>query len=401
MTAPTLFDHLAATAGLGAAYLILALAVLRSRLPFVSQQTAFAALNMCACYLMFFRGTPNGPASFGALLGIAVVQLSVLHFTRGKADAVRIHWAAALLPIVFLVAIKTVSPFAIIGASYMAFRMTQAALELRALPELKIGVPQYLAFLFFPPTITAGPISPYSYYAETIDGSSFNRRNFTEGIFRIATGCIKAQFLAVMIQQITGNSLWTTSFENNFFDYAVGGMAYYLYLYLSFSGYSDVAVGAGAILGLKIKENFDRPLMATTIQDFWSRWHMSLTHFVRDTLFNPISMTLARWLGMRWMSVAVLGATVPLFLILALWHGTAPGYFIFYSLHALAFSLSFLWDQHKKKLGRDKYREYKNDPWTKAIGRISTFAFLSLTCPFLEFPQSAQIQNLVAMLHKF
>jgi D-alanyl-lipoteichoic acid acyltransferase DltB (MBOAT superfamily) len=381
-----------------AAYVALGLAILKAQtVPWSRRMIAFAVLNITAVFL-FFRGAEN-IAGFFVVLGCAIGHWFLLDlFARSGNQNQRLYWVSFLAPIFLLAAFKSQSLLQIVGVSYMSFRMAQTAFEMSSDQSLKPGFFEYLAFLFFPPTASAGPINPFSYFHETNDGSHVTSHNLNWGAMRAAIGYIKLGFLATLAQQLTFGQHWEDGFQFGWADFLVSSTAYYLYLYLNFSGYSDMAIGASAIMGLKVRENFDNPLAARNIMEFWRRWHMSLTEFVRDALFTPITMTVMRGLGPRFADLAIVIATIATFTVFAFWHGVAAGFFIFYGLHAAAFIVNYFFDKFLRSRGKGVRTAYLSNPFIKACSQVATFLFVAITCGFLELTTWEKISSTIAAL---
>jgi D-alanyl-lipoteichoic acid acyltransferase DltB (MBOAT superfamily) len=376
-----------------ALYVVLAAAVLWPTYPYRVKQLLFCALNLVTAYVVFFPATSwEGLYGFLTLVAVGVAHCALIQvYNRGNNENEAIYWIAFAGPFLLLVMFRAHSTFQLLGVSYLTFRMAQTVFEMRGRDDLKAGVGEYFAFLFYPPTLSSGPINPFSYYSETADGRSISWHNISHGLLRIAIGYIKLRFLAAIPQQLTLSALWTGPYAVGYADYFVSGSAYYLYLYLNLGGYTDIVIGISALLGMRVRENFNYPLGARNVMEFWGRWHMSLTQFVRDAIFAPTMMTLTRWFGLAYSTPAALIAVFLIFTVLALWHGVAAGYFIFYVLHGCAFGAVYVLDQRQRKRGAKSYAAFKASPVRIWTGRMATFVFLGLTCPFLEWPTWKQI----------
>jgi D-alanyl-lipoteichoic acid acyltransferase DltB (MBOAT superfamily) len=283
-----------------AAYLAASLTILLSRQSYVWKQWLFAAVNIAGVLVFFLSTSRQDIFSLIFLLAIIVAHWGLLRlFNASGNDSDRIYWIAFLFPVALLAAFKSQSTLHMLGISYLTFRMAQTVFELRDYSGPNVSLGEYLAFLVFPPTFSAGPISPFLHYQDTANGAAVSRHNLGYGTLRVLVGYIKFRFLATMAQQLTFTNLWSDGFRHGYGDFIVSGGAYYVYLYMNFSGYTDIAIGVSAILGVPLKENFANPFLARNIRDFWQRWHISLTEFVRDVVFTPLSMTLLRWFGNR------------------------------------------------------------------------------------------------------
>jgi membrane protein involved in D-alanine export len=380
-----------------AAYLAVALTILLSRLTYQHKQRILAALNIAAVLTFFLWASPQPVLNLAVVLAAIVVHWALLRvFNAYGNDDDRLYWIAFLFPIALLAVFKSQSTLHILGVSYLTFRMAQTVFELRDYsgPDVEFG--EYLAFLIFPTTFSAGPISPFLYYRDTANGATVSWHNVGYGLLRVMVGVIKFRFLGAMAQQLTFTYLWSDGFKHGYIDFVLSGAAYYIYLYLNFSGYTDIAIGLSAVLGIRVKENFANPFGARNIREFWQRWHISLTEFVRDVVFTPLSMTLLRWFGIRFYAVTIIVSAFATFAALALWHGTAPGYFIFYGAHATAFAFNMIAESELRK--RKLLRAYMANRWIALTSKIITFLFVSLTFSFFELGSWTAIKNAFALM---
>jgi len=300
-------------------YILVALAILAAKhLPLNLRMLVFALVNICAVFVFFFDGDPKNLTDFGIMLAIAGMHWILIGvYSRGNLENDRLYWTAFLFPIFYLIVFKVQSLFLFLGGSYLAFRMSQSVFELRNRRADVPSLPAYFAFLFFPPTFSAGPINPLSYFDSTKDGSQISWANIKIGLLRIIVGYIKFRYLATLAQQVTFE-VQGEDFELNVLSFFLLSIASYLHLYFNFSGYTDVAVGMGALLGMRIKENFDNPFLARNIIDFWRRWHISLTDFVKEAVFTPLSMHFVRKLGPKAADLGIILATTVTFMVFAL-----------------------------------------------------------------------------------
>jgi D-alanyl-lipoteichoic acid acyltransferase DltB (MBOAT superfamily) len=382
-----------------AAYCIAAIVILWPRYNYRVKQWLLVFVNIIGLFVMFLSIKSQDLVAFGSLIAVILAHWILLRlFNNRKNDDDRLYWLAFLFPIVLLIAVKSQSAIHLLGLSYLTFRMAQTVFELRGYSGPVIGLGEYLAFLIFPPTFSSGPISPFLYYRETATGASICRDNVAQGLLRILVGYIKYRFLANVAQELTFGHLWSDGFRHNWFDFVLSGSAYYIYLYLNFSGYTDIAIGMSAVIGIRVKENFDNPFLARNIRDFWRRWHMSLTEFVRDVVFTPLSMTLLRWFGVRFTNTVFAVAAFATFSVLAAWHGIQAGYFLFYGAHAVAFVLNQAIENELRRRGRPVLRAYMENPWIAAVSRVTTFLFISVTFAFFELQSWSEIKRISALM---
>ena len=176
------------------------------------------------------------------------------------------------------------------------------------------------------PQLIAGPIVRYSDVCKQIDERTCSVQKAARGTMRFCVGLFKkavlANFAGALTEKLLGEDLSTLSFVGAW----VGIFAYALQIYFDFSGYSDMAIGLGRIFGFDFPENFRYPYIAKSIQDFWSRWHMTLSSFFRDYLYIPLGGNRKRW-ALNMLIV---------WLLTGLWHG-AEWNFVLWGLYYFFF----------------------------------------------------------------
>jgi D-alanyl-lipoteichoic acid acyltransferase DltB (MBOAT superfamily) len=309
-------------------------------------------------------------------------------------------WVPILFPIVALIAIKLTPahwvpllrdssaaagqrlPGFLLGISYMAFRLSSLALEVRARAVRCPGLSEYLGFAFFVPTLAVGPINSYSNYS----GNPQRRPiEASRALLRMLVGFTKYIFVANLFNQLSYAGLIFDGHPHLVIDLLVAMIATYLFLYLNFSGYTDMVIGAAGLLGVPVTENFNNPFAARNVRDFWNRWHITLSVFVRDLVFTPLSKSLIRLFGPSSASHAVALAIVPVFIIIGLWHGLAWNFFVFGVLHALGVVVNHYYTNAlKRRLGSKGIARYNANPLIRAVAVCITFAYVAITILFFS-----------------
>jgi D-alanyl-lipoteichoic acid acyltransferase DltB (MBOAT superfamily) len=160
----------------------------------------------------------------------------------------------------------------------------------------------------------------------------------------------------------------------------IASFAYSLQIYLDFSGYSDMAVGAALLLGIDIPQNFNDPYRSRSISEFWQRWHISLSNFITNYLYTPI----LRSMGSATLRTSVV-ATLLAMGIAGLWHGPAWTFIIFGLLHGVGLSINQIW--RKKKL--------KMPDW---LGRLTTVVFVNITFVFFRSHSVGAANHMLASM---
>jgi alginate O-acetyltransferase complex protein AlgI len=213
-------------------------------------------------------------------------------------------------------------------------------------------------FLAFFPTVLAGPINRYSRLKQQMTERQTTPDQLAAGIRRFIIGLGKKTLLADMLAKIVNQIFAIPDSGLTCALSWLGAICYTLQIFLDFSGYSDMAIGLGKMFGFTFMENFNYPYMARSIKDFWNRWHISLSSWLRDFIFLPLAYAIsrripsARLLGIRTESWCYYPAMFITMLLCGLWHGPAwtfiawgiyHGAFIMLERYALAKWLKRLW----------------------------------------------------------
>ena len=144
----------------------------------------------------------------------------------------------------------------------------------------------------------------------------------------MAIGFFKKMFFADNIAPLV-NNIFSNPIGMESFSIILGSIAFGIQVYCDFSGYSDIAIGAAAILGFKIPLNFNKPFFATSPSDFWSRWHISLSSWVRDYLYFPLALKHRRFSSIAFPSLLLS------MVVMGLWHGASWNFVIWGVFHGI------------------------------------------------------------------
>lgn len=218
-----------------------------------------------------------------------------------------------------------------VGISFFTFQSLSYTIDVyRGQLKALHNILDYAFYVTFFPQMVAGPIVRAADFLPQIDKKPIvTREDFGRGIFLICTGLFKKAVIsdyisANFVDRVFDAPLQYTGMENLF---AVYGYA--LQIYCDFSGYSDMAIGIALIIGFKFNINFDSPYQSTSITEFWRRWHISLSTWLRDYLYIPLG-------GNKKGRVRTYVNLMLTMLLGGLWHGAALRYIIWGGLHGLA-----------------------------------------------------------------
>ncbi len=197
----------------------------------------------------------------------------------------------------------------------------------------------------------------------------FTWQNIDYGFTRIVLGMFKKLVLADWIGYFI-NPVWDKPYLYSSWIGLLALVGYAFQIYFDFAGYSDIAIGASRLFGFKIMENFNKPYLAPNISQFWRRWHISLSDWIRDYLFFPLSH-----IGSKkfWQIFCV---PIIAMALCGLWHGPA-WHFVFWGVwHGVGLSIYQLWSE-KKRIHKNLNRATKA-PWFKYSGILINFSFVTL-----------------------
>jgi D-alanyl-lipoteichoic acid acyltransferase DltB (MBOAT superfamily) len=292
---------------------------------------------------------------------------------------------------------KPLSEF-FIGISYMAFRLTYMVHEIRNAEAPMPTFAEYLSFAFFVPTLAIGPINPYSMFYKSYHQPDREITPVGRSWSRIAVGLCKYLFLGNLANQLTYDGLLADGWPHPYIDFPIAVAAYCIYLYCNFSGFCDIAIGVSGLLGINVHENFDRPFRARNLQELWSYWHMTLTNYMRDMLFTPLSKMLIRYFGPKWASHCIAVSIAVVFILLGIWHGAGWNYVIFGVWNAAGVVAVHYYTQFlKKRLGKVGFNKYRENRVIYHIANIVTLAYFSVGL----FLVANSMRGIIMILHTF
>lgn len=225
---------------------------------------------------------------------------------------------------------------------------------------------RFALFMTFFPKLIAGPILRYRDLADQLGGKVLSAGLFAAGAKRFVAGLGKKVLIADSLAKTADHIFAIQAHELSAGVAWLGIAAYSLQLYFDFSGYTDMAIGLGRLFGFELPENFNYPYCARSLTDFWRRWHISLSSWLRDYLFTPLSFALVTKrirqriaAGNYRTNYRSLLAIVVVFTLCGLWHGADWNFLVWGALHGLVLSLEALWlNRILKKLWRPLQHAY-------------------------------------------
>jgi alginate O-acetyltransferase complex protein AlgI len=296
-------------------------------------------------------------------------------------------------------------PYLIVGLSYILFRVLQVMVDARSgsLPG-RIG-----PFAFFRYTcnflcFVSGPIQRYQDFAtmDGLDAVSLDAGRVYAAFSRIVTGYLKFVviaasanyfFMAASVQLFGAAPLGVLQLS---MAYGACVAAYTAYLYSNFSGYMDIVIGIGLLLGQVLPENFNQPFTARSFLEFWQRWHMTLSEWFKLYLFNPFLMFLmTRFTAPALTAYLGVAAFFVTFLVMGVWHGTTFVFVIYGLLMGAGASINKLWQiACAAWLGKKRYRALTQTTAYMYVARGITIAYFAVALTCLWVPELPQFLDL-------
>ena len=321
---------------------------------------------------LLFAGAIYGKSR--AMIVYLLVFIVYQYFLVFLAQRIEAKW---LKPLVFLsilplvinkvFALTSLHLLAFIGISYMSFKTSQIMLEISdGLIKEKISAKDYLQFLLFFPTVSAGPIDRSRRFLKEIN-EVMPRKEYLElagdGVYRIVLGLLYKIVLSTYVYQML-----LALNNTDIVVYSIKYMYLYtLYLFFDFAGYSLMAVGSSNILGIQTPMNFNKPFLSVDIKDFWTRWHITLSTWLRDFVFSRVLMQVIR---KKWFKNRLHNATYAYMvnmLVMGFWHGLSVSYIVYGFYHGV---LMAGFEVYQKK--SNFYKKNKNKNWYKLLSWFVT-----------------------------
>jgi alginate O-acetyltransferase complex protein AlgI len=364
--------------------------------------TARQALYLVASYLFYY--------SWGSWLIAVLLFSSLMNYALGEWLKKRITAGRLWTGIIFNVALLSVfkylpllgavapssSPLVLlkrilvpIGVSFWTFQALSYLLELYREEELDPTLLEFCLFMAFWPTVIQGPICRMSSMLPQFRQEwCVTDEDLKTGVRRVSIGVLMAVLALIM-----SGGLYSGAGVDAVFSHTAARLsgidvwcmilAYGFQLYFSFCGWSHIVIGAARLFGIQLQENFNRPYLSTTPSEFWTRWHMSLSFWIRDFLFLPLA-TFRR--GVWWRNLSLVIAMF----VFGLWHGGSFLFMMWGIYHGCLLVVHRQWQEFRKRMGFE---------WSGALATaISWCLTFSAVCIGYIFFRAENIRQAVAML---
>ncbi len=238
-----------------------------------------------------------------------------------------------------------------LGLSYYVFKHISYLVDVHKGRIAKGG--DLLAFLTYGALfaeVSAGPISSFRGIGAQLRDlpKTLSRDHAVQGMLHIGMGIAKKVLLAESLAAVLSLDIYKPAGPNNgLLNIWLMIVLQGLYLYLDFSGYTDIALGLGYLFGLTLPPNFNSPYLSVTPNQFWERWHISLSQWFRVYLFSPLSRWMLTRFGSKTRLVSQAAASIITMTLVGVWHGFSPGFILWGAYHGVLLSLQ-AWAERRK-----------------------------------------------------
>ena len=349
-------------------FLILAL-VIGFIINYLGKKIEYYILALSLIFAIVIYGKNSLMLSY--LIGFIIYQYILVMIAQKTQDVkhLRILVFLSIVPLIInkVFALTHWHLLAFIGISYMSFKTIQIMIEISdGLIKERVSIIDYIQFLLFFPTVSSGPIDRSRRFMVDIK-ERMPRDEYLElagvGVYRVVLGLLYKVVLStysyhyLVLLTNTGTVIYSIKYM----------YLYTLYLFFDFAGYSLMAVGSSNILGIKTPMNFNKPFLSIDIKDFWNRWHITLSTWLRDFVFSRVFMEATKKKRFKKRLNTAMYAYMVNMLLMGFWHGLTISYIVYGAYHGILMAV-FEYYQKKSKF----YKKNKNKVWYKVCSWFIT-----------------------------
>lgn len=271
---------------------------------------AYGVLNFFFGYILEYVKSKNTILKNLTLILFVVTNLLALVFYKYS------FWLVNLLHDNCIADNITAKPQILpLGISFFTFHAISYLIDIsRGELNGKSNVVNFLTYFFMFPHLIAGPIVRYKQVKDDLVNRTYDQSLFSYGLYRFILGVNKKILIANSVAPIANMAFTYHVASISTADAWLGAVAYMIQIYFDFSAYSDMAIGLAAMAGFRFSENFNQPYLSTSIKDFWRRWHISLSSWLRDYVYIPLG-------GSRVPTFRIYINLITVFFLCGLWHG--------------------------------------------------------------------------------
>jgi len=292
-----------------------------------------------------------------------------------------------------------------VGLSFFIFKSLSYTIDVyRGNFKPENNFAKYFLFVIFFPEVLSGPIDRASNLLPQFnEKKSYDYNIITSGLILFAWGLFKKVVIADRLAAVV-NPIFSDYTTYSGVPLIISVLFFPFQIYCDFSGYTDMALGSGLILGYKLLPNFNRPYFSHSISDFWRRWHMSLSFWLRDYIFLPIAYSSARYFTKlkgfkvdKWSYIVAVSIT---FFITGLWHGAGWNFIFWGCLMGFYLIFGMLTKNIRRKFLRKT--NLTNSPFIHTVRILFTFSLVSFAWIFFNSASFSQAVYIIThIFHVF
>jgi len=339
---------------------------------YITEKYFSILIASCAInYLCYIAINKNYKAKAALITGIILNAASLCYFKYisfglSILGIDKLSWAASLgLPL---------------AISFFTFQQISFLVDKYQNKIVEVNITDYLYYITFFPKLIAGPITRYSdLMPQSYSKSNVKSSELISGLVIISVGLFKKIIISSYFSGFADSGYSNTP-DLTFFGAWGTSLSYTAQIYFDFSGYSDIAIGSALLLGIKLPINFNSPYKSTSINDFWDRWHISLSTWLRDYIYIPLG-------GSRCSIPRTYTNIMATFIVSGIWHGVGFNFILWGVMHGIATSVNRYWSSMNYRMN-------------KFIAWFITFQFINLTwIPFRAATFSDAYNVVIAMFN--
>lgn len=274
-----------------------------------------------------------------------------------------------------------------VGISFYTFQTLSYTIDIyRGLMKPARNILDCALFVAYFPQLVAGPIVRAIDFLPQLElRPRFDRARLHDGLYRICTGLIKKALIADVLAEFLVTPVYANPGAYSPYVHVLAIFGFTFQIYFDFSGYTDIAIGAARMFGFDLPENFASPFKSQSIREFWRRWHITLSSWVRDYVYYPLG-------GSRKSEVRVAFNLIITMVIIGLWHGASLLWLIYGLMQGIMMTIERLLERARGG------RKFATTGPKKALSWVMTFSFVALT---LLCVRATSFEQAIDLLTKF
>ena len=355
-------------------YILIVALIPAAVLGFLGKPIKYYGAAVTLVFLLLIFNTPTKLLYVALFAAWQLLLVKVFPLVLKKVNRRPMLWLFVLLSLVpmFLNKFRVEvggSVFGLLGLSYLSFRAIQVIIDTYDGLIENTKVFDFLYFVLFFPCISSGPIDRsrrFTKELETPYSKEEYRELFEKGVWKLFAGAFYNFVLSNLIY-----SYWLTPLGKGILADVSYMYGYTLFLFFNFAGYSLMAIGTAYILGVKLPDNFNMPFAALDMKDFWSRWHISLSTWLRDYVYSRFGMSAlkGKWFKNPY-TASYIGYVITM-MTMGLWHGLELHYIVYGAYHGLLMCVNDILDNKVKGFKKLK----RNPKWQPLFCLVTIHLF--------------------------